>query len=133
MKFKWTAEKSLFLTRVLTGAMLLIVVGGIFLVPAVVRWHTALSGHLHGNKVLPVCQPADLHRRALHSDEAAQQYCEKEHICRRKRALSAADLMVLLSARGDLAVSRCVPADRVLYRVRLCVCGAGRPRDEKPV
>lgn len=55
MKFKWTAEKSLFLTRVLTGAMLLIAAGGLFLVPAVVRWHTALSGHLYKNKVLSFC------------------------------------------------------------------------------
>ena len=44
MKTKWTAEKSLFLTRILTAAMLLTAAGALFVVPAIARWYEALSG-----------------------------------------------------------------------------------------
>lgn len=60
MKNKWTAEKSLFLTGVLTAAMLVLAAGGMFLVPAVVRWYGALSGHGPGNTMLAVCLYASL-------------------------------------------------------------------------
>ncbi len=55
MKFKWTAEKSLFLTFALTAAMLLMTVCGLFAVPAMSRWYSALSGHGPAGTVLGIC------------------------------------------------------------------------------
>ena len=44
MNMKWTANKSLFLSRVLTLATLALAVAGLFCIPIITEWYDAISG-----------------------------------------------------------------------------------------
>ncbi len=55
MNLKWTAEKSLTLTRMLTLVMLVLAGAALFCIPIMTEWYDAVSGHGPIRSVLTVC------------------------------------------------------------------------------
>ncbi|MBP0986794.1 MAG: DUF2975 domain-containing protein [Oscillospiraceae bacterium] len=54
MKIKWDSEKSLFLSRCLTIATLILGVVSLFCIPIITEWYDAISGALNGGKPIHV-------------------------------------------------------------------------------
>ena len=55
MTAKWTSHKSLFLSRVLTAAVLVLAVTALFCIPVITEWYDAVSGQEPIRTVLTVC------------------------------------------------------------------------------
>lgn len=55
MTMKWTSDKSLFLSRVLTLALLVLAAAALFCIPIITEWYDAVSGQDPIRTVLNIC------------------------------------------------------------------------------